>query len=134
MPLYKFQLRDGSGGIDDETGVSLPDREHAFDYARDVVRELMSRREKETRTWRLDAYETSGGLVFQIPFVSIDETLDHLTPGLRARIEDLCDRCRSLREAMSEAAVTMRESRALVARSRGKPYLVSEFGQRTIGS
>jgi uncharacterized protein YjhX (UPF0386 family) len=33
---------------------------------------------------------------------------------------------------MSTAEVTMRESRALVARSRGKPYLVAAFGLRTI--
>jgi hypothetical protein len=47
-------------------------------------------------------------------------------------MEDLCDHCRSLNEVMSAASVTMRESRALVARSRGKPYLAAAFGQRTI--
>jgi hypothetical protein len=45
-----------------------------------------------------------------------------------AGIVDLCDGVRSLKEAMSTAEVTMRESRALVARSRGKPYLVAAFG------
>jgi hypothetical protein len=45
---------------------------------------------------------------------------------------DLCYRCRLLQEAMSAASITMRESRALVARSRGKPYLAAAFGQRTI--
>jgi hypothetical protein len=45
---------------------------------------------------------------------------------------DFYDRIRSFREAMTAASITRRESRALVARSRGKPYLAAEFGQRTI--
>ena len=133
MPLYKFQLRDGSLGIEDETGVTLADSERALEYGHQVVRELMSCRERETRTWRLEIFDRDGDRLFQIPFASIDETLNHLTPDLRARIEDLCDRGCSLSEVMSVAAVTMRESRALVALSRGKPYLAAEFGRRIIG-
>jgi hypothetical protein len=130
MAVYTFQLRDGSHRIDDE--IALPDRECAFEYARTVVHELMRCREQQTRTWRLDVYEDKGARLFEIPFVRFDETLVQLAPKAQQTMEDLCDRCRSLNEVMSAASVTMRESRALVARSRGKPYLAAAFGQRTI--
>lgn len=132
MPVYTFRLRDGSHGIEDDTGIALPDRKRAFDYACEVVRELMCRREQQTRTWQLDVYEDGDERIFAIPFARLDETLGHLGPEMRERLVELCDRCRSIREAMSAVAITVRESRALVARSRGKPYLAAEFGQRTI--
>jgi hypothetical protein len=128
--LYTLELRDGSNWIEGE--VALPDRERAFEYARKVVRELMCCRERQTRTWRLDVYDDEGARVFEIPFARFDETLGHLSTKGRETIVDLCDRCRTLEEAINTAVVTMRESRALVARSRGKPYLVAAFGQRTI--
>jgi hypothetical protein len=127
--LYTFQLRDGSHRIEDK--IVLPNRERAFEHARAVVRELMRCREQQTRTWRLDVYEDEGGL-FAMPFARFDDSLGHLSSQGRETIVDLCDRCRSLKEAMSTAGLTVRESRALVARSRGKPYLAAAFGQRTI--
>lgn len=132
MPLYTFKLRDGSCGIDDPTAVALADRGRALAYAHDVASELMKSRERQTRTWRLDVYENNGERVFAIPFASIDQTLDHLSVPLRRKLEDLCDRSRSLREAISAARVTVRESRALLARSRGKPYLAAEAGRTAI--
>jgi hypothetical protein len=132
MPLYTFKLSDGSCEIEDETGVVLPDREHARHYACDVVRELMNCREQQTRTWLLGVYEDNRERVFEIPFVSIDWSLDYLRPELRSTIEDLCGRARRLTEAITAAGATLRESRALVARSRGKPYLAAERGRKTI--
>jgi hypothetical protein len=81
---------------------------------------------------RLDVYEDEGAQVFEIPLARFDKMFGHLTPKMRETMVDLCDRCRLLQEAMSAASITMRESRALVARSRGKPYLAAAFGQRTI--
>jgi hypothetical protein len=132
MPLYTFDLRDGSCGIADTVGVSFADRDQALCYAHDVIRELMGRCERETRTWRLDVYEDHDRRVFQIPFARLDETLNHLSPHWRRRIEDMCTRSLSLRETFSAARATMRESQALVARSRGKPYLAAEGGHRII--
>lgn len=129
MPNYTFELRDGSDPIEDETGVILTDRMDAYRYARSVVRELMSGRETQTRTWRLDVYENSAERVFEIPFASLDQTLDDLLPELRAIVEGLCERDRTLREATQSA---LRESRARLARSRGKPYLITHLGKRTI--
>ncbi len=70
--------------------------------------------------------------MFEIPFARLDETLDHLSPHWRSNIEDLCNRMRVLHEAYNAARITMRESRALVARSRGKPYSATEGGRPII--
>ena len=98
-------------------------------YARGVVRELRNGREAQTRTWRLDVYENSEKRVFAITFASLDETLAHLQPELRVLVEGLCERDRRLREATQSA---VRESRARLPRSRGKPYLITNLGKRTI--
>ena len=132
MPLYTFELRDGSSGIADTVGVSFANRDQALCYAHDVIRELMSQCERETRTWRLDVYEDHDRRVFEIPFARLDETLDHLSAHWRSRVEDLCNRSRSLSEVRSAASATVRESRALVAWSRGKPHLATDRGQKVI--
>jgi hypothetical protein len=132
MPVYTFELRVGDRTVQDKSGVHLPDRDSAFQYALDVAHELMSCREAQTRSWRLDVYGDDGGRIFELPFAHIDPTLDHLLPEMRTTVERVCDRYRSLREAMAAARVTVRESRALVALSRGRPYLATELGERTI--
>jgi hypothetical protein len=134
MPTYTFELKDGSSGIRDEIGTLLPDRDHALQYAHDVARELMKGRELQARVWRLDVYEDKATRVFEIPFATVDQTLDHLTPELRTMMERLCESRRALNEAAHAAHTTMRESRALIALSRGKPYLVTYAGRRTIAS
>jgi hypothetical protein len=105
--------------VEDETGVSLRDHDHALRYARDVIHELMRNREVETRSWRLDVYENGDGPIYAIPFASIDPTLDHLVPKLRTMVEGMSERKRLLGEVLH-------------VRSRGKPYLASRFGRATI--
>jgi hypothetical protein len=131
MPTYTFKLSDDSDGVEDNTGVTLPGAEAALRYACDVVTELMDRREDVTRTWRLDVYE-GARKVFEIPFASFDRSLDHLRPQHRDAVELICEQRRSLKDAVSEAKVTRRETQALVARSCGKPYLVTQRGQKVI--
>ena len=92
----------------------------------------MRNREVETRSWRLDVYENGDGPIYAIPFAGIDPTLDHLVPKLRTMVEAMCERKRLLGEVLHVVSATMQESRALVARSRGKPYLASRFGRSTI--
>ena len=132
MPKYKFKLSDDSGGVEDDFGVSLPNAEIAHSYACDVVRELMGRRERSTRHWRLDVYEDNGEKVFEIPFANVDQTLDHLRPDYRAAVEQCAQRIRSLKDVYYDAALTRRESQSLVARSRGKPYLATDRGRKVI--
>ena len=125
MPTYTFKVLDGCGDVEDETGISFQHRDRAIRYARDVVHELMRNRELETR-------ENGDGPICTIPFASIDPTLDHLIPNLRTMVEATSERQRLFREALHVANATVQESRALVARSRGKPYLASRFGRSTI--
>lgn len=131
MPRYTFELQDGERQVGDETGVWFADRERALDHAHEVARELMTAREPQTRSWRLDVYE-DGGRVEQIPFAHLDPTLDCLNPTLRTHVERGCDTLRDVKQAMAAARATIQESRALVARSRGKPYLATDRGKPTI--
>ena len=131
MPVYTFELRDEAGRVSDESGVALPDRGHARQYAQGVVRELMECREAKTRSWQLDIYE-DGEKAFEIPFAQVDRTLDHLAPEWHSMVIGLSERVRLLHEATAAANATVRESRALVARSRGRPWLATIRGERTI--
>jgi hypothetical protein len=132
MPTYTFTLRDGTDGVVDETGIRLDGQDCAIQYGNDVVRELMKNRELETRSWRLDIYENLDTGVCQIPFATVDPTLNHLEPRFRTMVEDVSERRRQLSEAIHALNTTVTESRALVARSRGRPYLASRFGKETI--
>jgi hypothetical protein len=131
MPVYTFKLRDGSGDIEDATGVEFRHQYSAIRYAHDVVHELMKSRELETRCWRLEVYE-GGSLVCEIPFASVDPSLDHLVPKLRTMVEGLSERKRRLGDVIHSVKATIQESQALVARARGKPYLASRFGKAVI--
>lgn len=132
MPVYTFDLRDGSDGVADREGIALRDPDHATDYALQVIRELLQGNELEARQWQLDVYEDGRQRIFSIPFASVDHSLDHLSPQLRRNLETCCDRARALKEAMSAARATIRESRAVVARSRRQPYLAAVRGKSTI--
>lgn len=132
MPIYTFELSDGSSPVRDAAGVQLPDRVHAMAYGKQVVRELMQGRELSTRCWHLRICEGHGEEVFEITFAALDRTLDHLVPELRSMVVQLCDSCRSCRQAVHAARMTCREARALVAMSRGEPYLAATGGERTI--
>lgn len=129
MPSYMFQLQDGKCPVKGEVWVSA--REQAVAHAEAVASELMRGREAQTRSWRLDVYE-NGELICQIPFATIDPTLDHLEPPLRRLLERSYETIQSVQQTFSAARATMRESRALVALSRGKPYLAVERGEPTI--
>ena len=74
MPTYTFKLRNGGSGVEDDTGLSLPNAQSAFDYAHGVVRELMMHRERQTRDWHLDVYE-DGTKIFAIPFATVPTEL-----------------------------------------------------------
>jgi len=132
MATYTFKVLDGCGDVEDETGVSFRHRDRAIRYARNVVHELMRNREIQTRSWRLNVYENGEGPICTIPFASIDPTLDHVVPTLRTMVEPMSERKRLLSDVLHAVKVTVQESRALVARSRGKPYLASRFGRSTI--
>lgn len=131
-PNYTFKLRDDGSGVEDDTGVSMPNDEVAYRYACDVVRELMDHREQRTRDWRLDVYEDHAKKLLEIAFASLDHTLDHLKLQERKLVELTSRRRRAVKDLCQTATFTVRESKSLVARSRGKPYLAVDRGQKVI--
>jgi hypothetical protein len=132
MPRYTFKLFDDGGGVEDNIGVSLPNAAIAYRYACDVAFELMSCRELRTRHWQLDVYEDEAKKVFEIPFAKLDPTLDHLPTQQRELVEHSSRLVRSLKDAVYAAKLSARESKSLVARARGKPYLVADRGRKVI--
>ncbi len=132
MPRYTFKLRDADDGVEDHDGVTLPDAETAYRYACDVVCELMKGRERNTRSWQLEVYKDDQEKVFEIPFVRVDQTLDHLDAQTREMVERGASQIRSIKETRNTARTTVREARSLVARSRGKPYLAADCGKKII--
>jgi hypothetical protein len=131
MPRYFFHLRDGTEGIRDAEGVDLPDEIAGRAYARSLASELMKNREPQTRHWLLDVTEEIGQVAFQLPFATVDQTLDHLTAATRNWIEQRCEKSLAQHEEIERARVGCRRSRALVGRSRGKPYLCTDrWGER----
>lgn len=131
-PTYTFRLRNDGRALEDDTGVALTDNASAYRYARDVARELMRSRETQTRYWLLEVYRDGEGPLFDVLFASVDPTLDHLRRELRSLVEKVSQRKRALKDIANAANLTMRESQSLVARSRGKPYLIAENGRITI--
>jgi hypothetical protein len=130
MPRYCFNLRDGAAGVMDPEGTVLADEAAAKAYATCIARELMARFEVQRRHWQLDVSDESGKVLFHVPFVDADDTIDHLSPKTRRLIERLCERQRELAETMFAARLIILRSRAVCARSQGKPYLAAQFGRR----
>ena len=97
MPIYSFKLRSNENVFADDAGVSLL----AYHYACDVVRELMRRRESETRCWSLEVHEQSQGKIFDIRFAEIDSILEALPENWRSAVEQLWQGVRSLQGALS---------------------------------
>ncbi len=85
----------------DEAGVSLPNPKLAYHYACDVARELMRRRESETRCWSLEVHGQSQGKIFDIRFAEVDSTLEALPENWRSFVEQLWQRVHSLQGALS---------------------------------
>src|SRR5262249_58067813 len=128
--VYTFKLRDNDAGVENADGVNLPDAEIGNKYACDFVRELMSRREQRTRSWQLEVYEGGQKKILEILFVRLDQTLDHLNTPMREMVEHGARQVRSLKDTYQATKVTIRETRSLVARSRGKPYLAADRGRK----
>ena len=132
VPIYTFTLRSYGCEVNDDAGIALSDNASAYRYARAVARELMRRREIQTRYWRLEVYRDGEGPLFDILFASVDPTLDHLRRELRSLVEKASEKKRALKDVVYAARLTLRESQSLLARSRGKPYLIAENGEITI--
>jgi len=132
VPRYTFKLSGNGGPVEDDSGVSLPDIESAYRYACRVVQELMAHRELRTRHWQLEAYDHDGRKIFEIPFAKLDRTLDHLPRKYRDLVEHSAVLIGSHKDIIYVVSHTRREAQALVARSRGRPYLAVHHGRKVI--
>jgi hypothetical protein len=123
MTRYFFDLRDGSDRIRDAEGVDLEDEAAATAYARSLAGELMKNRELQTRHWLVHVAAENGERVCEVGFATVDKTLDHLGAERRKLIEQRCEKHLALAETIARAHEIVCQSRALVSRSRGQPYL-----------
>ena len=132
MPTYTFKLRSDAGWVADNVGATLADNAVAYRYACRVARELMRCRELQTRYWLLEVYQDGQGQLFDILFATVDPTLDHLRRESRAVVESVSEKKRALKDVIYDVGLTVRESQALLARSSGRPHLISDNGEITI--
>jgi hypothetical protein len=130
MAVYHFNLRDCGAGIPDLEGTELASVDAAKAHARVVARELMKSKEFKKRVWRLDVLDGDGARVFELPFATVDPTLDHLAPDLRLLVERLSESKRTLAETIFSSKSLSLGIRAAKARRNGKPYVAAWFGRR----
>jgi hypothetical protein len=128
MPLYFFNVRNGAGDFADRDGTELPDIRHAVSYARDLARELMLRNESSKRHWHVLVSDADRNELFDLPFITIDDSLSHLNPETKRLIETMCEKRMALAETVFETRMNVLRVRATVARSRARPYIAAEFG------
>jgi hypothetical protein len=132
VPTYTFTLRGDGRDNSDDMGIALADNASAYRYACTVARELMRCRETQTPYWRIKVYRDGEGPVFDVLFATVDPTLDHLRRELRALVESASAKTGALKDVLYACEASLRESQSLLARSRGKPYLIAENGEITI--
>ena len=129
MTRYFFDLKDDGRGYRDSEGVDLPDDDAATDHAERVATELIRNRNIKARHWRIDVHDGQGKKICRVALIAHDCRLSHLSPALKKAMEKLSDRCHALYEATAETRTTLLRSRALIAKSRGRPYLRVHHGQ-----
>jgi hypothetical protein len=100
----------------------------ARDLARQVARELMKRREPQTRSWRIDVRDGEGRQCFELLFASVDDTITALGPELRDVIENLHRKQASLIDAIAAVQLSVQQIQGTIARAKGKPFLVCVDG------
>jgi hypothetical protein len=132
MRRYHFHLKDGYGGYADRGGVCLPSDDAAREHAHRVAAELMKNQERKARHWRIHVQDTQGNTLFEVPFIGLDGTLSHLSPALKTAMEELSQRCYALREAIAQTRAVQIQARAVVAKSRGRPYLAADDGEEVV--
>jgi hypothetical protein len=128
VPRYYFSVRNGSGNLSDDDGIELPNDAAARDYACDLARELMFRNEVRKRHWWLVIRNAEGKELFSLPFVAVDETIRHLNPDNRRLIQQTCEKRLALAEVMFASRIGVMRARAVIARSRARPYLAAHNG------
>ncbi len=124
MPQYHFHLRARGNIHRDRDGVELPDVAGARAHAEAVADELMRHSDGGTRHWSLFVEDENGEVLFDVLFADVDAALASHAPEFRQLAVETCRRHGAFIDALCALRVTLVESRMLIARSRGRPYLV----------
>jgi hypothetical protein len=132
MPLFRFNVRGGQH-FNDRDGTDLADLAHARAHAGRTACELMRHCERRVRDWRLEVRDEAGALVHELLFAALDPTLDHLQPPHRANVEQLSRSVAATKDAIRSCQMTVRQSRAILARITRKPYLAAVEGVDVLG-
>jgi hypothetical protein len=128
MPLYYFNLKDSRGALIDPDGAEFPDDDAALAYGREVADELMLGREVQTRSWRLIVCDGERRPRFELLFASLDRSLNHLAPEMRANVERYYGNQAQLADAICNIHQTINQVRGTIAQSENKPYLAAING------
>jgi hypothetical protein len=129
MPRYFFNLKTREGTILDRDGTHLPDDSAARRHAELVARELRANREPSTRAWRLDVRDGCERRCSNLLFATIDDSMSHLTPQLRASLEHFCASSADFAETIQALRLTLLEVRATMARAEGVLHLAAVNGK-----
>jgi len=130
MPRFHFNLHDGYGVHPDLDGTLLPNVEAAYEYGVAVAHELMRHREARARYWKLDVCDAAGEVLAEVDFAQIDQTLDYVPVHVRESMVHLGRTMRTMAETIAQCRMTILQSKALMAQTEGRPYVVAEKGRR----
>jgi hypothetical protein len=130
MMRHFFDLLAQEGWMIDDEGMYLPDGSAALEHARLVAHELMRGAERSRRYWRLRIHDEDGTSFGELLFASVDPTLDHLTSELRGVIEVVSWNFGELTQRATELDAQRYVYRALLARLKRQPFLVTVGGRR----
>jgi hypothetical protein len=67
----------------------------------------MRHRESATRSWKLEVSDFARKFCFELLFVSVDNTIDHLTPDLLANVEKPWSQSAALAETLHAGRESM---------------------------
>lgn len=124
MPRYFFSLLECSRVIADPDGIDLPNEAAARAHAETVVTELMRHREVATRSWRLHVRDDRQRVVYEVPFIRLDQTLWHIAPHLRASMENVVLGKGRLDDAIRDVRQSLTQLRYTMAKVSGESHLV----------
>jgi hypothetical protein len=130
MPRYYFNLRDTTRLIPDREGTELADERSARDHAVIVAREVMRNRSTLTRSWRLQVCDAGGSTSFELLFASVAPELDYYPAEFRELVQRKSHAFARLADQISEVHDQVLQTRALLARADGLPYLAAVNGRR----
>ncbi len=124
MPRFHFHLRARGTIHRDLDGTDLPDVAAAREHALAVAQELMRHSGAGTRHWSMCVEDDATEAQFDLFFVDVDAGVVPYPPETRLLVTETSRRVGALIDALCALRETRVESRMLIARSRGKPYLV----------